>query len=492
MRDLFKRFVTFLPRLWSNWITMLGAVITTLAGIAILSAIAVNVAAGGLNPYASTILFLVLPGVFLVGLVMIPVGLVLERRRRKRVEAGAEDTEESLEATFVKAMESPVVRRKVMFVTTATVLNIVILGVAGHQAVTFMDTPKFCGTVCHKVMQPEYEAYVRSPHSRVACVDCHIGPGASWAVKAKVDGIRQVYGVIAGNYDRPIMTPVHDLRPARDTCEHCHWPAKFHGNRVNFYTRYGDDEKNTPAVTAILLKVGGENPRTGQHEGIHWHVSPKNEVRYEVLDVKRRKIGRIWKVRDGQVLTEYLPPGEAGAVLDTRVMDCVDCHNRPTHIFDRSPESAIDLAFEQGQLDGNVPWLHEVAAKTLREGKPAREEADAYFRKTLGDTYAALHPQQQPDGAALDRAAAVLANLYRRNVYPQMNLTWGTYDNHLGHGGAEPTEGIGCYRCHNDEHKTAEGKPLSGDCDQCHEIVAQEETPESLPEPFRPLLHPAQ
>jgi nitrate/TMAO reductase-like tetraheme cytochrome c subunit len=153
-----------------------------------------------------------------------------------------------------------------------TLVNVVILAVSTYKAVEVMDSTKFCGQACHSVMAPEFTTYQRSPHSRVACVECHIGPGAGWFVKSKLSGSWQLISVSLDLYPRPIPTPVHNLRPARDTCEQCHWPNKFVGDRLKVITRFRDDEANTPEKTVLLLRVGGMQGR--ESKGIHWHVDP--------------------------------------------------------------------------------------------------------------------------------------------------------------------------------------------------------------------------
>ena len=132
----------------------------------------------------------------------------------------------------------------------------------------YMDSVTFCGQTCHTVMQPEYTAYQNSPHSHVECVKCHIGPGASWFVKSKLSGVGQVFAVTFNTYPKPIPTPVHNLRPARETCETCHWPQKYGEDRVQVINKFADDETNTITKTVLLMKIGGGNHGIGIH-GTH-------------------------------------------------------------------------------------------------------------------------------------------------------------------------------------------------------------------------------
>jgi hypothetical protein len=485
--------IAFLPRLWSNWITMLGTVIVSASAVTILAALAIDLTSSGLNAYAAAILFLVIPGLLAVGLAMIPLGLLRERRRRARAPGGAPLETDSVQAAFTRAMESQTVRRRVAFVLLTTVLNVLIFSSVTYRAVTFMETPKFCGTVCHQVMQPEYDAYNQSPHSRVACVECHIGGGAQSALKAKLNGLRQVIGVATGDFHRPIETPVHNLRPASETCAHCHQPNRESGARVGFRVHFKDDEANTPRVTAMVFHVGGEDARTGAWSGIHFHASTRFQVRYEMLDDKRQLVGTIQKLDAGKVVEEWLPPpgDRVGAVVTgIRVMDCTDCHNRATHIFDATPEVAVTRAFTEGRLDRKVPWLYGVGVRALATAAPARDQAQGYFRAALDAGYARDHAAQKPAGPALDEAAHTLAGLYLRNIYPAMNLSWNNYPSQIGHGGPDPGNVKSqCFRCHSGDHRTAAGQELSSKCELCHEVVAKDELPTDLPDELRPLLH---
>jgi nitrate/TMAO reductase-like tetraheme cytochrome c subunit len=491
MLKAYRSVVAFLPKLWTNWITLFGAALTSVSGIAIVTALAIDFSSDGtLNPYAATILFLLMPAVLVCGLLLIPLGLYKERLKRRRHPSAVVAPDPLLDA-FAQAMASGTARRRVIFVLLATVLNVFIFATVTHQAVTFMETPKFCGSVCHTVMQPEYEAYQRSPHSRVACVECHIGSGATSAVHAKLSGLRQLWGVATGTYHRPIETPVHNLRPASETCEQCHQPAKFSGSRLGFRVRYKDDEANTPQVTAMMFPVGGEDPATKNYEGIHWHVSKRFQVRYEALDSQRQTVGKIQKLDNGKVVEEWLPPpGSAGKVVEVRTMDCIDCHNRPTHIYDGPPTAAINRAFTMGLLDRGVPWLHQMGLAALKDATPPRDQAEAYFQTALERGYGREHPAQRPAADKLAAASRGLATLYRRNVFPEMKVTWNSYRSNIGHGGPDPgaakTE---CFRCHSGDHKTKDGRELSSKCESCHEVIAKDELPEDLPDEIRGFLH---
>jgi hypothetical protein len=316
----------------------------------------------------------------------------------------------------------------------------------------------------------------------VKCVACHIGPGADWFVKSKLSGAWQVVSVNLDLYQRPIPTPIHHLRPARETCEQCHWPSKFVGDRLWVKTHYSSDEANTELKTVLLLRVGGVEGRVSQ--GIHWHVDPAIQIRYR-SDEKRETITDVELTEaDGtvKVFTTGAEPTQAAtgspapsdaAAGSWRVMDCVDCHNRPSHTFSM-PETEIDRALQAGKLDPSLPYLRREGLRALREDYDSHATARQQIKAALRSFYAESHPGVEPE--RVDQAATDLANIYSRNVFPAMRVAWGSYPNHLGH-----TDFPGCFRCHDDEHTTPDGETISQDCSTCHTLLAmEEENPEIL------------
>src|SRR6185503_3948407 len=275
-------------------VSIVGAWLVTLSAFVFLLVFLIDLFGGHHNPYVGLILFLIVPALFVIGLLLIPLGMALERRRRARGLAPYRWPHVDL--------NNPGHRRTVGMIGALTIVNLLIVSLAAYRGVEYMDSTEFCGQVCHQVMEPEFVAHRDGPHSRVACVECHIGSGASWFVKSKIDGTRQVLAVMRGSYARPISTPVHDLRPARDTCERCHWPEKFHGDRVKVIPQFADDEQNTSSPTRLLLHVGGGLPQLGLGAGIHWHTNPRNDIEYVATDAKRQEIPYVRLTdQDGKV-----------------------------------------------------------------------------------------------------------------------------------------------------------------------------------------------
>jgi len=336
-----------------------------------------------------------------------------------------------------------------------------------YTAVRYMDSVSFCGQTCHTVMKPEFTAYQGSPHARVECVNCHIGSGASWFVRSKLSGMGQVFAVMLNNYPRPIPVPVRNLRPARETCEACHWPQKFGEDRVKDIVNYGSDEQNTPTHTVLLLHIGGGPYGVGIHGR---HLGEGVQVRYFASDEKRQTIPWVEYTSGGKTTvyaTEKTPAPDPDKI---RVMDCVDCHNRPTHAFEL-PEHAMNRVISAGGISPTLPFAKKEGVEVLKQEYSSSEDAaaripaafEAYYQKNYPQIYA----QRQDD--VRHAAAAVLA-AYERNVFPEMKVTWGTYLNNIGH-----TDSDGCFRCHDGSHSSTGNQSITQDCDACHNVLAASE-----------------
>jgi hypothetical protein len=362
------------------------------------------------------------------------------------------------------------VRRFAVFLAATTFLNVIIASHLSYSTIAYMESTTFCGLTCHSVMAPEYTAYQNSPHSRVDCVKCHIGPGASWFVKSKLSGAHQVIAVNLNTFERPIPTPVENLRPARDTCEGCHWPDKYGGDRLRIIPKYADDEANTRTMTVLNMRIGGGRTRRGIHGA---HVGPGVHISYAATDRKRQNVARVRVANEGAAAVDYYGKGvkpEDVNGLELRVMDCVDCHNRPTHIFEL-PERGMDRILSTGDASPTLPFLKKKGVEVLTASYASREEAlktipaklESFYRESQPGVYKARLQDVQ-------RAAKAVASVYERNVYPDMKLGWGTYINNIGH-----TDFPGCFRCHDEEHTAPGDKKIAQDCSACHEMVAMDE-----------------
>jgi hypothetical protein len=454
-------FKNFLVSITHNAISLIGTAIAVAALVLMGSLFAIQLWGYEGGPYIGILLYLILPMIFVVGLILIPIGAVLYRRKLRR-ESGDE-----VPLMPVFDLNNQATRRWTMIFVALTMLNIVIVASATYKGIHYMESVEFCGLTCHTVMQPEYTAHGRSPHQRVTCAECHIGPGADWFVKSKLDGAWQMVAVAFDLYPRPVPTPLHNLRPARETCEQCHWPTKHVGDKLRVIKHYEEDEQNTELTTALLLKVGGETAE-GSH-GIHWHVDRGVNLRYR-SDETREEVYEIELIHNGDEVKRYSvrnAPEDEGVWRD---MDCVDCHNRPTHIYE-SPGPAIDTAITAGLIDRSLPFVKRESLRIIQEKYESHDAA----REGLATQLRAFYDENYPDVVAekadlIEAAGTALGDIYTVNNFPQMEVWWDTYPNHIGH-----EQSDGCFRCHKRSMRTEDREQVSNDCETCHLVLAEEE-----------------
>ena len=426
------------------------------------------------SPYVGILAYMVAPGFLIFGLALMASGLWLERKKKI--------TGEAAEAARYPRIDlnDPNQRSAIAFFGSFLVAFVLLSSVGSYKAYEFTDSVKFCGQLCHTVMNPEFTAYQLSPHARVACVDCHVGAGATWYVKSKLSGARQVFAATFNTYPRPIPTPVQNLRPAQQTCEQCHWPKKFYGAQLKVFTHYASDEKNTPRQIRMLIKTGGGDPATGEPEGIHWHMNIGNEITYVAADEQREVIPYV-HVKDLQGrVTEYYAKDsklskEQIAQAPRRRMDCVDCHNRPSHIY-VPPDQSVDQSLLAHRLDSSLPYIKQQAVAALTTSYDTTDAAMQGIAKSLGEFYETKYPDlAKTKQLEVRNAVEEVQQIFRRSEFPEMKVNWQTHPNNLGHFYFN-----GCFRCHDGQHVSAEGKVVSKDCDTCHTVMRQEEGGVSL------------
>ncbi|UCC44399.1 MAG: NapC/NirT family cytochrome c [Candidatus Zixiibacteriota bacterium] len=461
---MFGRYLNFVRGVATNWWGRLGVILTTSSFVCMVVMELARLVGLITSSYAGLVSYMVFPALFILGLLLIPIGW---RRLRKQT---GKSSRELRESKFGKEFGVASFGGSRLFRTVAvlSVVNIVFLLIVSSRMFAFMDTAEFCGTACHSVMNPEWVTYQQSPHARVDCVQCHVGEGAEALVDSKLNGLWQIASVTFDLLERPIPTPVHQLRPARQTCEKCHWPDKFYGHRLKTITRYGHDSASIRLYTTLSLKVdAGTIQRRG---GIHWHIAQENEVRYASVEDKREKI--IWAevLRPDGSYHRYTSTDDAAIgrdALSVRTMDCVDCHNRATHIYEL-PDRAIDDRIQKGVLDRSLPFLKREALHAVSAGYVSREAAMEGIANHIHGFYQRHYPDLARSRVmTLDSVITVLQGIYNRNIHPGMKIEWRTYPSHIGHVG----EG-GCFRCHNprmvDENRSA----ISSDCALCHSMLS--------------------
>jgi hypothetical protein len=308
-------------------------------------------------------------------------------------------------------------------------------------------------------------------------VDCHVGSGAGWYARSKLSGAYQLYSVTFNKYSRPINTPVHNLRPAPETCEQCHWPEKFFGAQMKVFNHYAYDEQNSLRQTRMLINVGGGSPTTGLVTGIHWHMNIANEVTYVSRDDRRQVIPWVQiKDQNGKVTQYYdrarpMKPEEIAAA-NKRKMDCVDCHNRPAHVY-LPPDAAVDQAFVAGRLDPSLPYLKRKAVEVLSRHYDTTAQAlssiDTNLNEFYRTNYKDVYEQKQP---VIKRAVTEVQRIFQTYFFPEMRTDWQTHPNNIGH-----FYFTGCFRCHDGEHVSDSGKVITTDCSVCHTVIYDSKNP---------------
>jgi hypothetical protein len=437
-------------------LSLAGIVLTTVSG-AVFLALAVAAFAGLLrNPYAGLVVFIGLPAGVVVGLAMIAVGAVLERRRAAARPEGAPEWP-------VVDFGVRRVRRTVLAILALSVVNVAILLVAGYGALHWMESPQFCGQVCHTPMHPQFTAWSASSHAEVACVSCHIGEGAEDFIHAKLAGVRQLWHVATDSYPRPVPAIAPGLPAAGETCATCHNANRNRGTLVRTLHEFADDEANTETTTTLHMMVGGPGQPTASGRAIHWHADPRVRVEYVAADADRQTIPYV-RVTDARGATrEYVAEGAEPASYaagERRVMDCADCHNAVGHPIAPAADKAVNAALADGRIDRGLPFIRREAVRTLTTEYPNQAAAEEAIARELRAFYTSSGAGV--DQAALGRAVDALRAIYRHNVFPAMKVTWGTYPINLGH-----MTSNGCFRCH-DGRKSSDGREISADCEFCH------------------------
>ncbi len=436
------------------------------------------------NPYFGFLIYLVMGPFFVLGLLLVIGGTLF---------CGKQEDIGRLTVEYIKeelARPGHFTRiRKLIFITSlVTFLTLVIVGVVTYTGFHYTESVKFCAQFCHQVMEPEYVTYKNSPHSQVRCVKCHIGVGSEWLTKSKFSGARQLIAVLLDNYQRPIATPIASLRPERATCEGCHRPEVFHGDKLLVKDRFQSDEQNTHLQTVLVMRIGSGGYSGREAHGIHWHVSEDYKVSY-IASRDRKYISQVTLVGPDQQTTVFRRRvgGQQPVEPEERRMDCMDCHNRPTHVF-RDAAGALDAKLVTGSIPREIPFIKRQGLAAITRQYPSQDMATRGIAKELMDWYR----QQYPDLVAgqetlLKKAVLGVQQAYVENVFPSMNIGWQTYQSFTCHQGEEN----GCFRCHNDAFRTENGKTITQDCNACHILLAENAPARDMVEILKSAAGPA-
>jgi len=477
-----KRNKVGILKYYLNMISLLGMLISATSAVIIVMFLALQAFRGFENPYLEILTFFFLPGAILFGGVLTYFGAWRVRSKHRKA------PEADLPPLPRLDFNDPRKLRLTGFFALVTVVFFAIIGVASIKGFEFTESTAFCGEVCHTQMGPEHTAWEQSPHARIRCVECHVGSGLDYYVKAKLNGTRQLYSVLTGTFPTPIPTPVHNLRPARGTCERCHWPEKFISARHKIFSHNAPNRENTPRETQMLIKIGG-TPGAPNSSGIHWHIG--KEVKYIATDEKRMNIPYISVKREDGTLDEFVSTDkpltkEDVAKHEKRLMDCIDCHNRPAHAYN-PPSEEMDHSFAANKLDPSLPFLKKLGGELLEKPYKSNEEAIKAIDKGIQEYYKTNFPELvKTKAASITQASEEIQRIYSRNYFPEMKVVWSAYPSNMGH-----FYFPGCFRCHDGKHKSAKGVIISKDCNLCHSVISQKQ--ENIPAGtiVKNFVHPA-
>jgi nitrate/TMAO reductase-like tetraheme cytochrome c subunit len=457
-----------LPSSTRNWLTIIGTIIAgiNLALIILLFLISTFINADSTN--LGLFIYIILPGFMVFGLLLIPIGMLRERKRQNR-----EGTKGTAPLPRID-LNDPRHKNAFVIFTIATIIILFLSTLGSFEAYHITESVAFCGTLCHEVMEPEHTAYQKSPHANVTCVECHVGSGASWYVKSKMSGLRQVYAVLTNSFSRPIETPLHDLRPARETCEKCHWPQKFYARSLRTIKYFLADSANSEWDIVLQMKTGPEYADLGLKEGIHWHINPAVDVSYKSENDKREVITYVeyTDITTGQkhiYRNENLTVTDSSlAASEKRKMDCIDCHNRPSHNYN-SPSAYFDKAMLTGEVSNKIPYIKQVSMTILAETFPTKDSAMMRISEGITNHYKTeMSDFYDTNKELIDKSIAAIEKGFSENTFPEMGVRYDKYPEHIGH-----QESDGCFRCHNGQFKSESGRVISKDCSLCHTIIGQ-------------------
>ena len=457
-----------LPPSSKNWLTIIGSIIAVINLILIFLLFVISTIFDKGSTNLGLFIYIVLPGFMIFGLLLIPVGMLRKRRR-------------SLKSGYPESGRYPLIdlndprhRNAFIIFTISTIIILFLSTYGSFEAFHMTESVEFCGTLCHKVMEPEHTAYQNSPHANVSCVECHVGSGASWYVKSKISGLHQVYAVLTNTYPRPIATPLHDLRPARETCEKCHWPQKFYARTLWTKKYYLADSLNTEWDIMLQMKTGPDYSGVGFKEGIHWHINPEVNIEYISESDKRESIKYVKYTNKstGAVTiyrnTENPISDSLISVSVTRTMDCIDCHNRPSHNY-KSPPVYFDKVMVSEAGTQNIPFFKKVTMGILKDTFSNRDSALMKINEGITNFYKSDYSDFYSKNIDLiNNSIASIQKAYSQNTFPKMKVSYDFYPEHIGH-----LESDGCFRCHNGTFKADNGRIITRDCNLCHTIVGQ-------------------
>ncbi len=460
-----SRFRVRALRVPRNIAGIVGAALFVASGVSLVFLVVVDIMQGHADPYVGLFTYMVLPVLAVIGAVLFGLGRLLRNRAMARGEEAA-----SITFFDFSHVES---RQSILMITGLIAgAGVFSLSAVGIRSIEYTESESFCGEVCHTVMEPQYTAYQHAPHANVACVVCHVGEGAGSFVRAKLQGMKQVWSVATNSYPRPIPTPIH-MGSAEEICQACHWPDRDVGIkpvRRRYYLTEGFEQ---PWAIEMSVKVGGGTRESGFTEGAHWHMNLDGKVEYAAADEQLQEIAYVkWTTPEGDEI-EYLnldmdSPETYADGAEMHEVDCLTCHNRPAHKF-TTPVESLNRMFDNGTLDPDVPGIRWLALEWLAGEYESSEEA---LTAVDEDLRAGVADEDEEWAAAnvakIDATVVALQNIFARTQFPAMKADWRSYPDNNKHWSSP-----GCFRCHSGNMASEDGDEISWSCDTCHTIQGQ-------------------
>ncbi len=458
----------------NNWMSAIGSIVALVSFSMFLFLLAITIFLDQGSSYLGLFIYIVLPIFLIIGLTLIPIGMIIKIRKEKK-----EKTKDRMRWLEVN-LNNPRHRNAFFIFSACTAIFLFFTSIGSYEAFHFTESTEFCGKLCHNVMEPEFVAYQNSPHARIKCAECHIGSGADWYVKSKLSGLYQLYAVLSNSFPRPIPTPIADLRPAKETCEKCHWPEKFYSRQLITEKHFLADEQNTEWDINLQMKIGPNYSAMGLAEGIHWHINSDIKIEYIAGSDDREQIPWIkytnLKTNKSIIYTDDEFPLDQTTIesSEIRIMDCMDCHNRPSHKY-YTPTHYIDNLMTSGKLPRDIPNLKLIAMEVLNVEYESKDSAMFKISKGIKEYYESGYPEiVKKNPELLNNIVSTIQAEFNKNAFPEMKVNWKAYPDHISH-----VETNGCFRCHDNKHKSENDEIIRKDCNLCHSIVAQG-NPDSL------------
>lgn len=471
----FKNIINFFSR---SKCSLVGGIIVIVLFPVLLISILLDMQGVVHNPYFGFLIYMIMGPIFVIGVLLVIGGTIFCGKEEDLGQLTVEYIEEELSrpGRFTR------IRKLMLLTSVTTFVTIFVVGIVTYTGFHYTDTVSFCGQFCHTVMEPEYVTYKNSAHSQVSCVKCHIGASSEWFTKSKFSGARQLVAVTFDSYSRPLKTPITALRPERETCEGCHRPQIFHGDKLYIDDKFLPDEDNTHIQTVMVMKIGSGDISGREAHDIHWHISDNEQVKF-IASEDHREISEVTLIDKNQNKTIYRKKDariEKSDGMHENVMDCMDCHNRPSHVF-LSPEDAMDQKIVTGVIPREIPFIKRQGVAAIIKKYASQDVARRGIAKELMDWYRAEYSEivaQKEE--ILKQAVKGVQQAYIENVFPKMNIDWNTYTSFTSHRGDS-----GCFRCHNDELESETGEKITQDCDACHIILVEDEPARDISEILR-------